>query len=65
MMALWWPRVEIINMWLPPEWVESGHRLWWSPQLKSSPQLELLTLMVPEYQSEVVAGVLDAAKSGE
>ena len=65
MMALWWPRVEIINMWLPPEWVESGHRLWWSPQLKSSPQLELWALMVQECQTEVVARVLDAAESDE
>ena len=59
MMALWWPRVEMIDLWLPPEWAESGHRLWWSPQL------ELWALMVQECQAEVVARVPDVTESNE
>ena len=57
--------MEMMALWLPREWPGQGHRLWWSPQLEQPSQLELLTLMVPEYQSEVVAGVLDAAKFDE
>ena len=41
---------------LPREWPGTGHRLWWSPQLK------LWALMVPECQSEVVVRVLDAVE---
>ena len=59
MMALWWPRVEMIDLWLPPKWAKLGHRLWWSPQL------ELWALMIQECQAEVVARVLDAAKYDE
>ena len=51
--------VKMMDLWLPPEWAESGHWLWWSPQL------ELWALMVQECQAEVVAGVPDAAESDE
>ena len=50
--------VEMMALWLPHEWSEAGHRLWWSPQL------ELWALMVQEYQSEVVA-VIDGVESDE
>ena len=48
-----------MDLWWPLEWVGSGHRLWWSPQL------ELWARMVQECQAEVVAEVLDAAESNE
>ena len=57
--------MEMMALWLPREWPRQGHQLWWYPQLKQPPQLELWALMVPEYQSEMVAGVLDVAESNE
>ena len=57
--------MEMMALWLPREWPGAGHRLCWSPQLESSPQLELWALMVQECHSEVVARVPDATEFDE
>ena len=46
------------------EWHGARHRLCGTPELESSPRLELWALMVQECQFEVVA-VLDATESNE
>ena len=45
--------VDVRALVLSCEWLGVGHQLWWSPQLESSPQLQLSALMAQEYQSEV------------
>ena len=52
-------------LWLPRQWPGAGHQLWWSPQLESSPQLEVWAMMIPECEFEVVAEVPNAAESNE